>query len=32
MSKILAFIVGCLSIVVTAFYSIYEVLKNGRSN
>lgn len=32
MSKILAFIVGSLSIVVTAFVSIYEVLKNGRSN
>ena len=32
MSKVIGFIVGCLAIVVTAFYSIYENLKNGRSN
>jgi len=32
LNSMLAFIVGSFSIVVTAFYSIYEILKNGRSN
>jgi hypothetical protein len=30
--KLIGFIVGCLSIIVLAFYSIYEFFKNGRSN
>jgi hypothetical protein len=30
--KLVGFIVGCLVIVITAFFSIYEILKNGRSN
>lgn len=32
MSKVIGFIVGCIVIVLTAFYSIYEILKNGRNN
>jgi hypothetical protein len=30
--KLVGFIVGCLVIVITAFFSIYEILRNGRSN
>jgi hypothetical protein len=30
--KLVGFIVGIIAIVVTAFYSIYESLKNGRNN
>jgi hypothetical protein len=30
--KLVGFIVGCIAIVITAIFSIYENFKNGRNN
>jgi hypothetical protein len=30
--KLIGFIVGCIAIITTAIYSVYESLKNDRNN